>query len=99
MHTSLITGGGRGIGRAIALAVATPGHHTVVTGRHQESLQETAVEIRRREARATAVVMDVAREESVASALASLRADAGFHVDVLVNNAGVGGGATWLGRG
>ena len=42
MQTSLITGGGRGIGRAIALALAEPECHVIVTGRHKQALDETA---------------------------------------------------------
>jgi NAD(P)-dependent dehydrogenase (short-subunit alcohol dehydrogenase family) len=91
MRTSLITGGGRGIGRAIALAFAQPGHHVVVSGRSRDALDRTAAEIAARGARASTIVMDVADERSVESGIASIRSD-GFVLDVLVNNAGVGGG-------
>jgi NAD(P)-dependent dehydrogenase (short-subunit alcohol dehydrogenase family) len=91
MHTSLITGGGRGIGRAIALALAQPECHVIVAGRHKPSLDQTAGEIAQRGARATAVQMDVTDEQSISSGLQSLQGR-DFALDVLVNNAGAGGG-------
>jgi 3-hydroxybutyrate dehydrogenase len=91
MHTSLITGGGRGIGRAIALALAEPECHVIVAGRHKEALDETATEIERRGARATTLQMDVTDERSVSNGFESLQRT-GFALDVLVNNAGAGGG-------
>jgi NAD(P)-dependent dehydrogenase (short-subunit alcohol dehydrogenase family) len=90
MHTTLITGGGRGMGRAIALAFAEPERHVVIAGRNKAALDATAAEITGRGARATAVAMDVADEASVSAAIAAL--GDGFDLDVLVNNAGVGGG-------
>jgi NAD(P)-dependent dehydrogenase (short-subunit alcohol dehydrogenase family) len=89
--TSLITGGGRGIGRAIALALAEPERHVIVAGRHNQALVETAAEIERRGARATTLQMDVTNEQSVSAGFASLQAT-GCALDVLVNNAGTGGG-------
>src|SRR5688572_19541838 len=91
MHTSLITGGGRGIGRAIALALAEPERHVIVAGRHKQALDEAAAEIERRGARATALQMDVTDEQSVGNGFESLQR-IGFALDVLVNNAGAGGG-------
>ena len=91
MHTTLITGGGRGMGRAIALAFAEPTHHIIVAGRTQASLDDTAAEISARGARVTTLAMDVADEASVAAAIGAI-AQNGFELDVLVNNAGTGGG-------
>jgi NAD(P)-dependent dehydrogenase (short-subunit alcohol dehydrogenase family) len=91
VQTTLVTGGGRGMGRAIALAFAEPDRHLVVAGRNKGRLDETAAEIRARGARATAVTMDVTNEQSIAEAIESVRRD-GFAIDVLVNNAGIGGG-------
>lgn len=87
----VVTGGGRGIGRAIALAFAEPDAHVIITGRTPETLEKTAAEIRARGAKATAIAMDVADTASVADGFAAV-ARAGVKVDVLVNNAGVGGG-------
>jgi NAD(P)-dependent dehydrogenase (short-subunit alcohol dehydrogenase family) len=91
LHTSLITGGGRGIGRAIALALAEPECRVIVAGRHKDALDETAAEIERRGAHATALQMDVTNEQSVSDGFQSLQRT-GLALDVLVNNAGTGGG-------
>ena len=90
-RTVVVTGGGRGIGRAIALSFAEPGAHIVITSRTVEQLQTTAEEIRALGAQATAIPMDVTEEVSVAQGFGSLHG-AVTEVNVLVNNAGVGGG-------
>jgi NAD(P)-dependent dehydrogenase (short-subunit alcohol dehydrogenase family) len=90
-RTVVVTGGGRGIGRAIALSFAEPGAHVVITSRTTEQLESTAEEIRAKGAQATAIPMDVTEEESVAQGLGSLHGLV-KQVHVLVNNAGVGGG-------
>lgn len=90
-RTVVVTGGGRGIGRAIALAFAEPDAHVVVTGRTVWQLDQTAADIHARGAQATALPMDVTDEGSVTHAFGSLHGRV-RHVDVLVNNAGVGGG-------
>src|SRR4029453_5155300 len=91
MRTVVVTGGGRGIGRAIALAFAEPGGHVVVTGRTAGQLDATAAEGHARGGEATGLPMDVAGEGSVAHAFGALHGRI-RQVDVLVNNAGVGGG-------
>jgi NAD(P)-dependent dehydrogenase (short-subunit alcohol dehydrogenase family) len=90
-RTIVVTGGGRGIGRAIALSFAQPGNHVVITGRTVSQLDNTAADIHAKGASATALVMDVTDEASVASSFGSLHGRV-KHVDVLVNNAGTGGG-------
>jgi NAD(P)-dependent dehydrogenase (short-subunit alcohol dehydrogenase family) len=90
-RTIVVTGGGRGIGKAIALAFAEPGAHIIITSRTQSQLDATAAAIAARGARATAIAMDVSDEASVAQGFGSLHGHAA-HVNVLVNNAGVGGG-------
>jgi NAD(P)-dependent dehydrogenase (short-subunit alcohol dehydrogenase family) len=91
MRTVLVTGGGRGIGRAVALAFAEPGRVVAVAARTTDQLDDTAAEIRRRGATAVAVQMDVTDPGSVEAGFATLGRQ-GSSLDVLVNNAGVGGG-------
>ena len=86
-----MTGGGRGIGRAIALAFAEPGAHIVITSRTESQLQQTASDIKATGAMATAIPMDVSDEASVAHGFGSLHGTV-KDVNVLINNAGVGGG-------
>jgi len=90
-RVALVTGGGRGIGRAIALALGGPETLVAVAGRTRSQLDAVARELEARGGRAVAIDMDVTSESSVARAAEQLRA-AAPHVDVLVNNAGVGGG-------
>ena len=89
--TVVVTGGGRGIGRAIALSFAEPGAHVIITSRTVSQLDQTAAEIQARGARATAIPMDVSDEASVAHGFGTLHGQVKA-VDVLINNAGVGGG-------
>jgi NAD(P)-dependent dehydrogenase (short-subunit alcohol dehydrogenase family) len=91
MRVSLITGGGRGIGRAIALALAGPETLVAVAGRTRSQLDAVAREVDAKGGRSLALDMDVTDERAVMRAIEALRA-AADHVDVLVNNAGVGGG-------
>ena len=87
---ALITGGGRGIGKAIALAFAHAGGRVALAGRTREPLEETANEIGES---ATALVCDVADPESVSRMFSEMRERFG-DVDILVNNAGIAESAT-----
>lgn len=91
MPTALVTGGGRGIGRAIALLLSQPGQTVAVAARTASQLEDTAAEIRRRGATAIALTMDVTDPQSVEDGFAALARET-TGIDVLVNNAGVGGG-------
>ena len=84
--TALITGGGRGIGRAIALALAREGARIAVAARTAEQVEQVAREIGNE---AIALVCDVADPESV-----TLMFERVGDVDILVNNAGVAESAT-----
>ncbi len=86
---AIITGGGRGIGRAVALGFAEEGADIVVCARTQEEIEGVAEEVRARGRRSLAVVCDVADEDQVKSLVAQTL-EAFGRVDVLVNNAGVG---------
>jgi NAD(P)-dependent dehydrogenase (short-subunit alcohol dehydrogenase family) len=89
--TILVTGGGRGLGRAIALAFAEPGNIVAVAARTRTEVDDTARAIAARGARPVALALDVTDERAVAGGFEELRAIAPA-VDVVVNNAGVGGG-------
>jgi NAD(P)-dependent dehydrogenase (short-subunit alcohol dehydrogenase family) len=91
MRTTLVTGGGRGIGRAIALAMAGPDTLVAVAARTSAQVDRTAAEIRQRGGRGLGLTMDVTDERSVAAAMEKLRQETD-RFDVVVNNAGVGGG-------
>jgi NAD(P)-dependent dehydrogenase (short-subunit alcohol dehydrogenase family) len=89
--TTLVTGGGRGIGRAIALAFAEAGSTVAIAARTRGELDATAAAIENRGARAIALQTDISNEQSVAALFDALRSECG-QIDVLVNNAGIGGG-------
>ncbi len=91
MACIFVTGGGRGIGRAVALAFAEPGATVAIASRTRDQLDRTARDIRDRGADAIALEMDVTDSTSVQSALSRIQSR-GTGIDVLVNNAGVGGG-------
>jgi 3-oxoacyl-[acyl-carrier protein] reductase len=87
-HVAVITGAGRGIGRAIALKLATAGADVVCVSRTVENSEKVAAEVRAMGRRAWAVAVDVADPAQIAAAGEKIIAEAG-RVDVLVNNAGV----------
>jgi 3-hydroxybutyrate dehydrogenase len=89
--TVLVTGGGRGIGRAIALSFAEPGSIVAIAARTRTELDDTARAITARGAKPVALEMDVTDEDAVARAFDGIRAITPI-VDVVINNAGVGGG-------
>jgi len=91
LRVSFVTGGGRGIGRAIALALGGPDTLVAVAGRTRAQLDAVARELDVKGGRSVALEMDVTSDASVARAADQFLA-AASHVDVLVNNAGVGGG-------
>lgn len=86
---TLVTGAGRGLGRAIALRLAADGHEVWVHHNASREDAESALgEIVARGGRGALVRFDVTSEEAVSAALAPLVAERG-HVEALVNNAGV----------
>lgn len=87
-RTALVTGGGRGIGREIALALAGAGAAVAVLGRNAAALDETAAAIADAGGRALAVPCDVGDAGAVRDACAATRARFG-PVTILVNNAGI----------
>ena len=85
MRIALVTGGGSGLGRAIALRLADADYHVVVAGRTEDTLRETA-----REIDGTAIVTDVSSYASVTALFESVE-DRWGRLDLLVNNAGTFG--------
>src|SRR5689334_19368267 len=82
----LITGGSRGLGKALARTLAARGARVVVVAREQSQLDETVNEVRRRGGVAFAVAADVGDKESIYPVVGQAAALAG-PVDVLINNA------------
>jgi 3-oxoacyl-[acyl-carrier protein] reductase len=85
---AVVTGAGRGIGRAIALKFAAEGADIVCVSRTAENSEKVAGEIRALGRKAWAHAVDVSNTAAVAAAGEKILADAG-RVDILVNNAGV----------
>jgi 3-oxoacyl-[acyl-carrier protein] reductase len=85
---AVVTGAGRGIGRAIALKFAAEGADVVCVSRTAENSEKVAAEIRALGRKAWAYAVDVADAAAVAAAGEKILADTG-KVDILVNNAGV----------
>jgi 3-oxoacyl-[acyl-carrier protein] reductase len=82
----IVLGGSRGIGRAIALGLASEGANVAICARNEETLREAEAEIRDRGVRALAHACDVADAAALASFLDGARRSLGG-VDVLVHNA------------
>ena len=87
-NVALITGAGRGIGRAIALCLAREGARSVLTGRNTDRLALVQREIRSGGGNAEAFLLDVTREDQAASVVERVIQEWG-RIDVLVNNAGI----------
>jgi NAD(P)-dependent dehydrogenase (short-subunit alcohol dehydrogenase family) len=85
---AVVTGGGRGIGRAIAKKFAAEGASVVVTARSQKEIDEVSKEIRTAGGEATSVVADVSREKDCQEIVNSARKVFGA-IHILVHNAGV----------
>lgn len=85
---ALITGAGRGIGRATAIAFAKEGIHVGLVGRTVENLQKVADELAAYDVNVAIAAADVVNLESITSAVEWIRSELG-PIDILVNNAGV----------
>ncbi len=85
---ALVTGGGSGIGRTAALALASIGFTVVIAGRRPEPLDKVAGEIAAQGGSALAVPCDVAQEPQVAALFATIAKTYG-RLDLLFNNAGL----------
>src|SRR5213593_3695734 len=87
-RVALVTGGGRGIGREIAFALAREGCHVAVASRSPQSVEATAGAVRRLGVEAMPLALDVTDVDAITHAMQEIRARLGA-VDVLVNNAGI----------
>ncbi len=88
-QTALVTGAGRGIGKAVALALAEAGARVIVTARTEAELQAVAQTITSAGGSALVKTSDISDERSVADLFAFVTARAGA-LDILINNAGIG---------
>lgn len=84
---AIVTGAGGGIGRAIALRLATEGADVIINDIHMEPAQSVADEIRSKGVKSLAVQADVSRSEDVECMVAKTMEQFG-RIDILVNNAG-----------
>lgn len=86
---ALVTGGGRGLGKAVAVALANEGVNVGITGRNEESLKSTVAELEKLGVKAAYSVFDVEEMAQVEQGVASIASQLGS-IDILINNAGVG---------
>ncbi|PAD33397.1 MULTISPECIES: 3-ketoacyl-ACP reductase [Paenibacillus] len=86
---ALITGAGRGIGRAIAIAFAQEGIHVGLVGRTLENLQKVKEELKPYNVNVAIAAADVTDLDSITAAVESVRGELGA-IDILINNAGIG---------
>jgi len=85
---AIVTGAGRGIGKAIALVLAEAGADITVVARTREQVQQTAEEIRQLGRKALAIPADVSQEDQIKKVVAETISQFG-RIDILVNNAGI----------
>lgn len=88
-RVALITGGGSGIGRAIAERFSEEGAHVIVAGRTLSKVEETVAALASSGARSLAIQTDVASSASVRTMFSKIEQAFG-RLDILVNNAGIG---------
>jgi 3-oxoacyl-[acyl-carrier protein] reductase len=93
--TAFITGGSRGIGKAIAIALAKEGVHIIITGRNEASLQEAQAEISKEGVKVMYAVMDVGKRDDVEKVIAGI-IEKSAPIDILINNAGIGAFGNFL---
>jgi 3-oxoacyl-[acyl-carrier protein] reductase len=86
--TALVTGAGKGIGKAIALALAKEGVNVILVARTQEEIDSVAAKVRSLRVKALAVTADVADINSVNTAVEKALSEFGA-IDILINNAGI----------
>lgn len=85
---AIVTGGGRGLGKATAIAFAKEGIDVAITGRNEEVLKATVAELEALGVMATYAAFDVGNYEEVKAGIHTIVTALGT-VDILVNNAGI----------
>lgn len=97
-NIAIITGAGRGIGRAVATALAADGFAVAALARTAAEVERTATEIRSGGGQAVAVVADLASTRSTADIVAAAQQQLGGSYQILVNAAGITGPVTEIGE-
>jgi NAD(P)-dependent dehydrogenase (short-subunit alcohol dehydrogenase family) len=92
---AFITGGGSGIGRAIAKSYVEEGATVVLAARNQENLNSAVKEFEGMGGKALAIPMDIRKEQDVCDAVKKA-IDTFGHIDILVNNSGIGGPTAYV---
>lgn len=85
---ALVTGAGKGIGRAVAIALANEGVHVGLIARTESDLQSLSKDIEAKGVRSAMAVADVSDIESVNKAVSEIQQALG-NIDILINNAGI----------
>lgn len=86
---AIVTGAGRGIGKAVAIALANEGVHVGLLARTEADLKAVAGEVEAKGVKASYVAVDITSQEEVDSAIEKMTAQLGT-ADILINNAGIG---------
>lgn len=86
---AIVTGGGRGLGKAVAIALANEGVNIGITGRNEDNLKKTVEELKNLGVNATYAVFDISKENEVISGFEDIAKQLDG-IDILVNNAGIG---------
>ena len=86
---AIVTGGGRGLGKAVALALANDGVDVAITGRNEANLKNTVEELKATGVNASYVVFSIDDEAAVKTGIETAVQQLGG-LDILVNNAGIG---------
>jgi Dehydrogenases with different specificities (related to short-chain alcohol dehydrogenases) len=87
-QTALVTGGSKGIGRAICLALAKEGANVIIAARNENEIKDTMDKLKAMGSKSLAIQADVRSEEDVRR-LISTTIDKCGRLDILINNAGV----------
>lgn len=86
---AIVTGGGRGLGKAVAMILAKEGANIGITGRNEENLKNTTEELKGLGVKASYAIFSMDDETDVQKGISALAEDLGG-VDILINNAGIG---------